>query len=204
MLRADIQLNERRAEDVPCIEKFKSDSRGDFARRVQMDRNEKLHEDIYITFAIEWLKQVLAITPALLVHVFEVALLEKARISEENVAKFHGGLPREHAPAESLADELRQIAGVVDVGVRKNHVVNRFRIDRQIAVLFERLLAATLIESAVEKYALSIGLDEVHRASCGVSCSVECYLHAVIIAHDEDVCTCFLKHGGHSLLWQVT
>ena len=159
LLRADVQLNERRAEDVTRVEEFKRDSRGDFARRVQMNRREELHEDVHVAFVIEWLKQVLAITPALLVHVFEVALLEKARISEENVAKFHGGLPREHAPAESLADELRQIAGVVDVGVRKNHVVNRFRIDRQIAVLFERLLAATLIESAVEKYALPIGLD---------------------------------------------
>ena len=189
LLRANVQLNERRAEDVPCIEKFKRDSRGDFAWCVQMNRNKKLHEDVHIALVVEWLEQVLAIAPTLFVYVFKVALLEKARISKENIAKLHGGLPREHTPTESLADELRQIAGVIDMGVRKNHIVNRFRVDWQIAVLFERFLAAALVETAVKKYAFPIGFDEMHRASCGVSCAVECYLHGVIIAQREDICT---------------
>jgi hypothetical protein len=189
LLRTDVQLNERRAEDMTGIEEFERDSRGYFARSVQMNRDEKLHENIHVALVIERLKEVLAVSSALFVYVFKVAFLEEARVSKKDVAKFHCGLPREHSPAESLTDELRQIAGVIDVGMRKNDVVNRFSVDWQIAVLFERFLAAALIETAVEKYTFPIGFDKMHRACGGVGCAVECYLHDVIIAQYEDICT---------------
>jgi len=72
---------------------------------------------------------------------------------------------------------------VVDVRMREDDVVDRLGIDRQRAVLLERLLAVALVEPAVEQDPLAVRLDEMHRSRRGLRRSVESDSHAEIISN---------------------
>ena len=116
-----------------------------------------------------------------LVYVLQVALLQEARVSQHDVAELRRRLPREDAPAEALAHELRQVAGVVDVRVGEDHVVDLRGIDWEVPVLFERLLAVVLVQPAVEQYPLAVRFYKMHGAGRRLRRSVESYSHAMII-----------------------
>ena len=113
----DIELHQRRAENVSGVEKFKRDARRDLARLVHVNRSKELHQQFDVLLVVKRLEQFLAVAAAALVDVFKVALLQEARIAQHHAAKFHSRLPRENPPAETLARQLRQVAGMVDVGV---------------------------------------------------------------------------------------
>ena len=117
VLRMDVELDEGRAEDVAGVEEFERDAGGDFARRMEMRWDEELHEGIDVRFFVEGLEEFFAFAFALLVDVFEVALLEEAGIAQHDIAKFGCGLAGEDAAAEALAHELWKVARVVDVGM---------------------------------------------------------------------------------------
>ena len=76
-----------------------------------------------------------------------------------------------------MAHELGQVAGVVDVRVGEDHRVELRRIEREIAVLLERLLAVTLVESAIQQNALAVRLHEMHRTRGRLRRTVERDLH---------------------------
>ena len=117
VLRMDVELDEGRAEDVSGVEEFEGDAGGDFARRMEMRWDEELHEGIDVRFFVEGLEEFFAFAFALLVDVFEVALLEEAGVAEHDIAEFGCGLAGEDAAAEALAHELWKVARVVDVGM---------------------------------------------------------------------------------------
>ena len=132
------------------VEELERDSAADLARLVHVRRDEQLHERVHVALVVERLERLLALLAALLVDVFEVALLQEARVAQHDVAEVGRGLPREHAAAEALPDELRQVAAVVDVRVREYNVVDFRGIDGKVPVLLERLLAVALVEPAVK------------------------------------------------------
>ena len=140
----------------------------------------QLHQRLHVTFIVEFLKEVLALRLALLVDVFEVALLQEAGIAQHDVTELAGLGAGEHASAEPGPHELRQVAGMVDMGVGEDHVVDRLGIDRKVAVLFERLLAVPLIETAVQKNPLAAGFDEMHGASRGAGRTEKCDFHPLL------------------------
>ena len=82
---------------------------------------------------------------------------------------------------ESLPHELRQVARMIDVGMGKNDVIYRGGIERQMPVFFERLLAATLIQSAIKKDSLAGSLDKMHRSRRRASCAVKSYFHLAFL-----------------------
>ena len=127
-----------------------------------MHRRHQLHQRIDVRLVVKLLEEFLALRLALLVHVLHVTPLEEAGVAEHYVAEVDGLASREDPSAKARLHELRQVAGVVDVRVGEDHVVDGLRIDRQVAVLLERLLAMPLVESAVKQDALSARLDEVH------------------------------------------
>ena len=91
----------------------------------------------------------LALALALFVDVLKIALLKKARISKKNIAKLHRRLTGEDAPPKALAHKLRQVSRMVDVGVGKDYIIDRLRIDREIAVFLEGLFTMALVKTAV-------------------------------------------------------
>ncbi len=181
VLGMDVELDEGGAEDVAGVEEFERDAGGNFARRMEMRWDEKLHEGVDIRLFVEGLKKFFAFAFALLVDVFEVALLEEAGVAQHDVAKFGGGLAGEDAAAEALAHELREVAGVVDVRMREDDVVDCFGVDWEVSIFFESFLAVALEEAAIEEDTFTVGFEEVHRARCRLCRAVECEFH------DEDI-----------------
>ena len=170
-----------KAEDVPGVEELERDAAAYLPRLVHVRRHEELHERVHVALLVERLEELLPLLAAALVDVLEVALLQEAGVAQHNVAEVGGRLAREDAPPEALPHELRQVPGVVYVGVREDHVVDLGGIDREVPVLLEGLLAVALVESAVEQYALPVRLDEVHGARGRLRRAVECYSHGICI-----------------------
>ena len=177
VLRMDVELDEGGAENVARVEELERNAWSDFARRMQMRRNEKLHKGIDVRFFVEGLEEFFAFAFALLVDVFEVALLEEAGVAQHNVAKFGCRLAGEDAAAKALAHELGKVARVVDVRVGKDDVVDCFWVDGKVSILLEGFLTMALEEAAIEEDTFTVGFEEVHRASCGLSRAVECEFH---------------------------
>ena len=173
----DVELHQGRTENMPGVEKLERYPFGDLPGFVHVQGREKLHQHIDVAFIVQRLEQGLALLRAPLVDVFKVALLQETGVSQHHVAEIRRGMAREHATAESLSDELRKVARMVDMGVGKDHVVDGLRIDGKLSVLLESLFAVPLVEAALEEYALAVRLDEVHRAGRSAGSSVECDFH---------------------------
>ena len=77
----NIELNKRRAEDVSGIVECKRQPRRNHGGRVQMDRRHQLHQTVDILFVVKLFEKPLALGSALLVHVFDIAPLEKAGVA---------------------------------------------------------------------------------------------------------------------------
>jgi hypothetical protein len=75
---------------------------------------------------------------------------------------------------------------MVDVGVGEDHVVDGLRINRKVAVLFERLFAVALVQSAIEQDALAARFNEVHGSGSRLRGSEKRYFHG----------SSFLSPGG--------
>ena len=147
----DVELHESRAEDVSRIEELEGYAARDLAWFVHVCRHEKLHECVDVGLLVQRLEKLLALAPALLVYVFQVALLQKARVAQHHVAQLGRRLAGEDASAEPLPDKLRQVARVVYMGMGEYDVVDRLRVDRKVPVLLEGFLAVALIESAIKQ-----------------------------------------------------
>lgn len=62
---------------------------------------------------------------------------------------------------------------MIDMGVRKNECVNRAGIEWKVSIDLKGILAASLIQPAVEQQILSANFEKMHRASDRLSCSPE-------------------------------
>ena len=96
------------------------------------------------------------------VQVGRVFLLNLGRVGEhdpEQVAGRRGAVDR---PVETLADERRQVAAVVDVGVAEDDRVDLVRVEREVAVPLPGFLAAALVQPAVEQDLVVADFEQVH------------------------------------------
>ena len=66
-------------------------------------------------------------------------------------------------PVEALADERRQVAAVVDVGVAEDDRVDLVRVEREVAVALPGFFAAALVQPAVEQDLVVADFEQVHR-----------------------------------------
>ena len=176
-----VELHKRGAEDVPRVEELERYAARYLAWLVHVGRHEELHQGVDVAFFVERLEELLAVALPLLVYVFQVALLQKARIAQHHVAQLRGGLAGEHAAPEALPHQLGQVARVVYVRMGQYHIVYSLRIYRQVAVLLERFLAMALIKPAVEQYPFPVRLYEMHRSRSGLRRTIESYSHTCII-----------------------
>jgi hypothetical protein len=67
------------------------------------------------------------------------------------------------------------------MGMGKNDVIYRPGIEWQMAVFFERLFPASLIQSAIEKNPLSTGFNKVHGTGRCTSGSKKCDFHILFL-----------------------
>ena len=145
----DVQHHLRAAEDVPRVEERERDALEYLARLVQVERLEERDQRVDVLLRVERLEQVLALRAALLVHVLEVAHLQEAAVAQHHVDEVDRGRARIDLAAEPAPHELRQVARMVDVGVREDHRVDGRGVHRHVPVPLERLFAVPLVEPAV-------------------------------------------------------
>ena len=176
-----VKLNKRRAEDVSRIVERERQPWCDLGGRRQMNRRHQLHQTVDILFVVKLLKKPLALGPALLVNIFDVTPLQEAGVAQQNIAKINRLAAGEHASPEPMLHQLRKIAGMVDMGMGKDHEIDGLCINGEIAVLLEGLLAVALIKAAIEKNPLSTGFNKVHGTGCCTSGSKKCDFHILFL-----------------------
>src|SRR5260221_206025 len=96
-----------------------------------------------------------------------VRFLDVGGIEQHRAAQVDCGWSRVNGPVEPVADERGQVAAVVDVRVGEHHGVDGAGWKRQVAVAILRILAASLIESAIEKVVLAVDLQMAHGPGDG-------------------------------------
>jgi hypothetical protein len=62
---------------------------------------------------------------------------------------------------KALSNEVWQIPAVVDMRMRENHSVNLGRLKGEIEVSLVRMLAPTLVQTAIEQDAVTVNRDEM-------------------------------------------
>jgi hypothetical protein len=96
-----------------------------------------------------------------------------------NLAQLDGRLGGEDRSTKTLLDEQRQAAGVVDVGVAENDVVELFGVEGEGLPVSSVPLLAALDQPAVEEDALTVELDQMTRPGNFARCAVEGEFHGV-------------------------
>ena len=89
-----------------------------------------------------------------------------------------GGRSRVDGAAKTVADQSRQVAGVIHVRMGQDYRIYGVGGEREMAVALEGLLAPSLIESAIEKEVLAAGFQVVHGAGYSPGRAPKCYLHS--------------------------
>ena len=96
-----------------------------------------------------------------------VLFLQASGVGQDDAAEILGALRAEHAAAEALRDEARQIAAVIEVRVRQHDRLDARRRHRQVLPVALAQLLQALEQPRVDHDARAVGVDEVLRARDG-------------------------------------
>ena len=156
------------AEDVPGVVK---DARQTAAKRggrpVPVNRAEQLDASQDVVHVVERWYACFPSPASFAGLVRCVFHLEVGRVREHEPRDL-GGRPRaEDAAGEALADEPRQEAGVVEMRVRQQDEVDRFRVEWERGAIRPILIVHALEEAAVEKKPHAVCLNQVAGAGDG-------------------------------------
>ena len=182
------QQHLRAAEDMAGI-----DERGRHAvrhrdRAVVADRHELAQTSLRVLFAVEGTHRLEAVLFPVFVQPVDIALLDPRAVRQHDLAKVAGGVRGVDVSRETLAGQIRQVAAVVDVGVRQNHHVDRLRVEiRETTVHLVGELARSLIEPAIEQDALAVDLQQMLRAGGGAGRTAKFQFHG------------FFRFGGNRI-----
>lgn len=130
------------------------------------DGREELKRTFRIANAVER-QGGLVLRESLAVGVFGILLLQIAAVFKDQLGHIARGLGCEDAAAKAVAHQLRQIAGMVEMGMGQHDGVDAGGLDRQgLPIQLAQVLEA-LEQATVDQDALSIMSQEMFRASDG-------------------------------------
>ncbi len=112
------------------------------------------------------------------VGVAGLLFLQVGRIRQQNLAQGLGGLAAIDLAAETVLDQQRQIAGMVDMRVRQHNGIDGRRVYRQFRPVLQTQLLQTLKQSAINQHMLVVAGDQVLGAGNGTGRAEECDFHA--------------------------
>ena len=112
-----------------------------------------------------------------LVQKLRVFFLDVSGVAQHPVAEVDRRRSRVNRAVEAVLHQRGQVAAVVDVGVRKDHRIDRRAGHRQVAILCVRLLAPPLVEPAIERVSPTARFHQMHRAGDRPRRAPECDLH---------------------------
>jgi hypothetical protein len=93
-----------------------------------------------------------------------VLFLNVGRIAQHGPAKVYRCGRRVYGTTETVLDQRRQVAAVVEVSVREHHAVDGTARKRETTVAVTSFLAAALVEAAIEQEAVVVHPDFVHAS----------------------------------------
>jgi len=106
-----------------------------------------------------------------------VFFLDEGGIEEHGAAKVARGGGGEDGTLETAGGEVREVAGVVDVGVGEDNGVDFGGGEGEVFIALGGFRAAALIHAAIEEEAPDAGLNLVHGAGDGARGAAESDLH---------------------------
>ena len=149
--------------------------------------NELLHA-LGVLDGVERLDRWTARAQVLAVLVLGVGLLNVRRILQHDAEELRREAGGDDLALESVLDEQRQTAGVVDVRVRHEHAVDRAGVEGQRGVIH---LVAPLLQAAVHQNLLAVDLQTMAAAGYALVSAVKTQLHG-------SVPFCFRREGQPS------
>ena len=166
----DVEHDDRAAQHVPRVEERQRDARRDGLSAVIGQADDLSQRLCHVRLAV---KRLDGLEPGLAAFdqagdVTRVGFLDHRRVEQHRRREIARRGRRVDGPVEAVAAQQRQRARVVDVRVRQHHRVERPPVDRDVAVLLERLAAAALKEAAVEQHRGARRAQEVLRAGHGL------------------------------------
>ncbi len=153
---------------------------------VVVHRNQMGQGFLYVRDCVKRLYRRFAVPLALAVFVFGVGLLDMAGIEEHDPQELAGHCRGIDPAPEALLDQQGQTPGVVDVGMRDDHVVNM--VCRKGEYMVIRLIPS-LLETAVHQQMVSCHGQTVAGAGHSPVSAVKIQLHClsrllfIIISH---------------------
>ncbi len=130
------------------------------------------------------------------VGVFGVTFLDMAAVAKDDVAELQRRMGADDMLAEPFLDQLRQVAGVVEVGVGEDDGAQTVRVDRERrpVLLAQRLL--TLEEAAIHQDRASVVLEQVFRTRDGAGAA-----EAGKMEHGESLCKAAAAEATARSVW---
>ena len=110
---------------------------------------------------------------ALVVRVVGVFLRVLGAVVENDFGQFGGGGSAINRPPKAVADEPRQIAYVVDMGMGQHHRLHARRIERQRLPILQSQRLEALKQPAIDEHAGLLGCEQILRAGDGFRRAVE-------------------------------
>ena len=105
-----------------------------------------------------------------------VSLLDMGGVPEHDAHKLSGQASGEDAAVEALLHQKGQAAGVVDVGVGDEHIVDVIGSEVQLVLI---VLILTLLQAAVDENLLAVDLQAVTAAGDRVGGAEKCQFHGI-------------------------
>ena len=139
------------AEHVAGVDELKLEVGGNVIEKMVGDADETAHAGHRILHGVDGFDRGEALESAFLVELGGIGLLDAAGVGEHDGAEVAGGRGAEHRALEAHLHHVWNQAGVVDVRVGKDDVVNVARVEAEVAVHAVGLQTFTLVHAAVEQ-----------------------------------------------------
>ena len=177
----DIVLRVQRLDEVvddlrPCLAKERLRVRAARARRALDGHLDRGVEGDLLGRVL--LRDPIGVPPLAARGPLRELLLELGGVEQDETRELGRGRGAQDRAAEALADEERQQAAMVEVGVREHHGVERRGIDAQRHAVADRIGRPALEHPAIDEDPGAAGIDEVTRAGDGACPAEEGELHA--------------------------
>ena len=150
---------------------------GEVVPLVEVQRLHLLDERLDVVLGVQRLDGRM-LAPQFLAEVLRVLILNMGRVEQHQLGDVGGRLGAEHGPAKPGLVQSRQVAAMVDVGVREDDRIEVFGPAVELLVLPPRLVPPPLKEPAVEQHPPVARLNQMLRPGDLARRPEKCDFHA--------------------------
>ena len=178
----NLQFDGGRPEDVPGIPVARAQARADILPLIVVDRADLRQAGLGIAAAVDGRHGGTAPLGVSAIETRDLGLLDMAAVGQHVGQQIAGAGGAEDRPAESLLDQLRQQAGVIDMRVGQKHEVDLRRIEGEGAVVELPDRLRPLEQSAVHQELTARMRDPVAGAGDRAGRAAENQIHSHVMS----------------------